>query len=136
MDVIFKKERLAILFMLATKIKYGIPYWISSILLMIFAFIYELFSHQVYSKALIFSFCIPLGASIIGILFHSYSRIGIACFNISILTFTIGCILKGIFEIYGTDQPLLQFYWYFGLILLLISLYLFLFQIYIKTHFH
>ena len=95
----------------------------------IFGFIYELFSHDVYSKYMMYAFIIPLilgtfGYFIIYILKENkyLTNIGITIYNLSIITFTLGSIMKGVLEIYGTTNKLVSSYFIIGLILFILSI--------------
>ena len=85
---------------------------IFTIFILIFGLIYEYFSHGVYSKFMQFAFLIPcvLGVLIRIILLITKKSINsksldlLDCANVTI---TLGCILKGILNIYGTTNSLL-----------------------------
>ena len=95
-------------------------YSIFTIFTLIFGIIYELFSHQVYSNYMIYAFIIPLLLGIIYIIFKELINKDI--YKLSVITFTIGSILKGILDIYGTTNNLIYVYLIVGIILLLLSL--------------
>ena len=86
-----------------------------------FAAIYELFSHQVYSRFLIFAFMIPLFG---GVLPYSLllgnqrsEKPGILAqclYNSGLATLTAGSVFQGILEIYGTTSHLSIVYWTVG----------------------
>ena len=103
-------------------------YIIISIFFLIFGIIYEFFSHGVYSTYMIGAFLIPLimGCFIYTIIYYlkmySYlSSLGTVFFNTSILSFTIGCIMKGVLEIYGTTNQLIVSYLFLGIVLTIVS---------------
>lgn len=90
----------------------------------LFSFIYELFSHGVYSPYMIFAGALPLllgafvsllflvtGHSMPGRRTHELWCCGIA-------TLTVGCYLKGALEIYGTTNRLTAIYPFAGVFLL------------------
>lgn len=94
-----------------------------------FAAIYELFSHQVYSRFLIFAFLIPLfgGAVPYSLILGSQrnEKPGILAqclYNSGLATLTAGSIFQGILEIYGTTSHLSIVYWTVGLSLSLFGL--------------
>lgn len=99
---------------------------IYSIICIIFTFIYELFSHGVISYYMILSFIFPLlGFIEIVILCKKNKLVKINSHNFfkaSLLTFTLGSILKGILDIYGTTNKLIIIYLILGLILLVLSI--------------
>ena len=92
----------------------------------IFAFIYELFSHEVYSLFMILNFIFPL-IGLITLLSLQKKNITINncsynLFKASLLTFTIYFIIKGVLEIYGTTNSLVIIYPSLELILLILSI--------------
>lgn len=105
--------------MLDTKkeIKY---YILLSVSTLIFGFIYELFSHSVYSNYMMFAFIIPLILGIIQILFRDILNNYI--YESAVITLTIGSIINGILEIYGTTNDLVYIYLVVGIILIIASI--------------
>ena len=94
-----------------------------------FAAIYELFSHQVYSRVLIFAFLIPLFGGVLpyGLLSGSQrsKKPGILAqclYNSGLATLTAGSIFQGILEIYGTTSHLSIVYWTIGFSLSILGL--------------
>lgn len=113
-----------ILYILDIK-KTMVNYFIISLICLIFSIIYEMFSHQVYSKFMICAFLIPLIGGIILLIINKIKKFNILAINIyhcSIATFTIGSIVQGILEIYGTTNNLTKYYLYIGLGLMIISI--------------
>lgn len=109
--------------------KQTITYFLISIFCFIFSRIYEIFSHGVYSKYMMNAFLIPLifGFIVSLILLISKNieinnRISINLYNASIATFTIYSIFRGVLEIYGTTNNLINIYLYIGTILMLLSI--------------
>lgn len=96
-------------------------YFYYSIFLVIFAFVYELFSHSVYSNYMIFAFLIPLIGGYCASFFikKGFSRTGILLYNLGIVTLSIGSVFKGVLEIYGTTNRLSFFYLVTGLLLVI-----------------
>ena len=93
---------------------------------MLFAFVYELFSHEVYSPFMIFAFLLPLllGAVPSAILGGAPARTrpgatSRALYHSAVATLTAGCLFRGIVEIYGTTSRLETVYWAAGALLLL-----------------
>ena len=95
--------------------------------LALFGAIYELFSHGVASYYMIYGFAVPF---IMGVLPYEVMLIlnrfpGKAFANIwntAIATLSIGCLFKGVLEIYGTTNRLIIVYPIAGAALVLISL--------------
>lgn len=95
--------------------------------LALFGAIYELFSHGVTSYYMTYAFALPL---IMGVLPYEVMLIknkfpGKAfadIWNTAIATLSIGCVFKGVLEIYGTTNRLIIVYPIAGAVLVLISL--------------
>ena len=104
-------------------------YLIMSIFFLVLAMIYESFSHGVFSPYMVFAFLIPL---LMGFLIYSiiyctkinnfFSAFSTKIFNSAILTFTIGSVIKGVLDIYGTTNNLVYNYFGLGVVLLIISI--------------
>ena len=96
-------------------------YIAASLFCALFGAVYELFSHEVYSYSMIYAFAIPLAggalpflAIAMGHLRRFPGRISRSLYHAAITTFTIGSIMKGVLEIYGTTSALLPVYWIAG----------------------
>ncbi len=94
-----------------------------------FAAIYELFSHQVYSRFLIFAFLIPLFGGVLPYSLLSCSQrskkpgiLAQCLYNSGLATLTAGSIFQGILEIYGTTSHLSIVYWTIGFSLSMLGL--------------
>ena len=83
-------------------------------------FIYELFSHQVWSIYMIGAFAVPLVLGVIPNLIIAIGKLktpGLAAENLyacGVATLTLGSLLKGVLQIYGTTNDLLEYYWLVG----------------------
>lgn len=103
-------------------------YLILSIFFLIFGIIYESFSHGVYSNYMIYAFTIPLILGLI-VYFIIYifrlnkylSKLGMSIYNSFIITLTLGSIMQGFLEIYGTTNKLIFVYFKISLFLIIIS---------------
>ena len=91
-----------------------------------FSFIYESFSHGVYSNYMIYLFAFPLILGVVGFLFISNlpdrlqpSRIHFNLYNSAIVCLMLGSLLQGILEIYGTSSGWTLFYPIIGFTLLI-----------------
>ena len=100
-----------------------------------FGAVYEVFSHEVYSFYMLYAFAFPLVGGTLGFwLIARSSRIrypgGISrnLYHSGIATLTVGSILRGVLDIYGTTNSLLEYYFKFGGTLILISACVFLFE--------
>ena len=82
----------------------------------LFGAIYEVFSHEVYSYYMIYAFAIPIVLGTLAeILFARYIRIqppglALSMWNMAVLTLTVGCLFKGVIEIYGTTNRMVVVY--------------------------
>ena len=86
-----------------------------SIFFGLFGAVYELFSHQVYSYFMIYAFALPLvlGALPWALALRLGKRIpaGVpALWDAAVLTLTVGSVLRGVLDIYGTTSSLLMAY--------------------------
>lgn len=112
----------------------GRVYVAVSLACILFAMIYEFFSHDVYSYFMIFSFIIPLFMGIIApfIIYYVFrvkklpEKIENNLYNSAIAAFTIGSIMEGVVQIYGTTNSKIYIYLIVGVALLLLSLILYL----------
>ena len=96
-------------------------YIATSLFCALFGAVYELFSHEVYSYSMIYAFAIPLAGGALPFLAVAMGHIGRfpgrisrSLYHAAIMTFTIGSIMKGVLEIYGTTNALLPVYWIAG----------------------
>ena len=96
-------------------------YLIVSLFCALFGAVYEKFSHEVYSYYMIYAFVFPLVGGVL--LFLVFSVIGLdqyphhyACklYHSGIAALTIGSIIRGVLDIYGTTNALADYYWIFG----------------------
>lgn len=102
--------------------KTALVYLILSVFCALFGAVYELFSHEVYSFYMIYAFGFPLvgGALPYGILsaFHlskSSSLLARNLYHSGIATLTVGSIVRGVLDIYGTTNSLSRYYWFVGI---------------------
>lgn len=93
----------------------------------IFSYVYERFSHGVYSDFMVYLFLFPLlGGALphLAILFfraRAPRRLSENLYNSGVATLTVGSCLRGIFEIYGTSSPYVAAYWWAGAALLMLG---------------
>ena len=102
--------------------KTALVYLILSVFCALFGAVYELFSHEVYSFYMLYAFGFPLvgGALPYGILsaFHlskSSSALARNLYHSGIATLTVGSIVRGVLDIYGTTNSLSRYYWFVGI---------------------
>lgn len=101
-----------------------IKYLISAALTAVFGLLYEHFSHGVVSYRMVLAFLFPLlGGTGLWLLSRPAvpDRTSRSVYACGILTLTVGSILSGILEIYGTTNRLCRFYWFAGIGLTLLG---------------
>ena len=93
---------------------------------LVFASVYEIFSHGVYSPFMILAFTVPLllGAIPAAILGAAPARalpgtVTRYLYHSGLAALTAGCLFRGILEIYGTTSRLEAVYWAVGILGLL-----------------
>ena len=94
-----------------------------TVFLALFGAVYELFSHEVYSYFMIYAFAVPLmlGVMPYALLLISRKVPGRAALNLwnsGIAALSVGCVFRGVLEIYGTTNSLSVIYSVSGLLLL------------------
>ena len=89
-------------------------YLLAACFCMVFAMVYEYVSFQVYSPWMVFAPAVPLlgGALPAQLLRHwkTPNGLGLWLWGAGIASLTVGCILQGVLEIYGTAHPLTAVY--------------------------
>ena len=93
----------------------------------LFGGIYEVFSHEVYSYHMIYAFGIPLvlGVLVWAVLLTSDIKVSSAFANLwnsAIAVLTVGCVFRGVLEIYGTTNKLVIIYPVVGAMLIVAAL--------------
>lgn len=87
---------------------------------MLFGAVYELFSHGVYSYGMIYAFVFPLALGALPLILISMlraqypARLARFAYHAGIAALTVGSIVTGVLEIYGTTNPLTLVYWILG----------------------
>lgn len=88
-----------------------------SAFLCVFAYVYESFSHGVYSDSMIFSFTVPLAYGLIQTVYCLIAgrkryplRITVSLHLWSCVCVVLYCLFRGVLEIYGTDSDLIKIY--------------------------
>ena len=102
-------------------------YLLVTFICLFFGMIYEMFSHQIYSLYMIYAFLIPFLFGYVPTYYlckkkKSINRIIVNFYNASIGNFTLYSIFRGILEIYGTTNQLLNVYLYVGLLFIILSM--------------
>ena len=93
---------------------------IAALFCALFGAVYEAFGHGVYSYGMLYAFAFPLALGVfplylIDVLHAPYP--GKALRNLwhaGIATLTVGSIVSGVLELYGTTNPLTIVYWILG----------------------
>ena len=110
--------------------RFGLPlgaYLTASVFCALFGAVYELFSHGVYSYWMIYAFAFPLLLGAIpcyllqrkGKTHHAGKAAD--CIHGGVAWLTVGSIVRGVLEIYGTTNSLVKAFWFTGAALLLIG---------------
>lgn len=109
-------------------------YLLVSLFCMLFATIYEHFSHEVYSSYMIYAFLFPLAGGMLPLAIMSVfkcrqlpGRLPLNLYNAGIAALTVGSLMEGVLEIYGTTNDLLRIYWFVGFGLAGIGILMYLF---------
>lgn len=99
----------------------ALTYLVISLLCALFGWVYEQFSHEVYSNYMLYAFGFPLAGGalpyLLACLYPHRCRPGgleRSVHHCGIATLTVGSILCGVLEIYGTTNRLTQVYWVAG----------------------
>ena len=106
-------------------LKTAFIYLIISLFCALFGAVYELFSHGVYSFYMIYAFAFPLVGGTLPFLAISLFRkhypdaIARNIYHSGIATLTVGSIIQGVLDIYGTTNRLTGPYWIVGIIMLI-----------------
>lgn len=100
---------------------------IFAVFCILFAAIYEAFSHQVYSRFMISAFLFPVLLGIVPDLIrkkmgHTGNEIALALQQCGIYTLTVGSIFRGILDIYGTTNHAGAVYWVAGVVLFAVGI--------------
>ena len=85
----------------------------------VFGAVYELFSHQVWSRFMIYAFAFPLFLGAIPFFLlrkrgKPFPGKAAELVHAGVAALTVGSILQGVLEIYGTSNPLTIAYWAVG----------------------
>lgn len=98
----------------------------------LFGAVYERFSHGVYSYRMIYAFAFPLLLGVLPLYLIEALRAPLpghirwGLYHAGVATLTVGSLVSGALEIYGTTSPLIAVYWIAGEALTLLGGLLFL----------
>ena len=101
-----------------------------SILCAVFGAVYEYYSHEVYSNYMLYAFLIPLAGGTLPCFTLILSRRillpqkpAVYLYNSGLASLTVGSLMKGVLEIYGTENALLVIYVIVGFLLVVLGLF-------------
>ena len=94
-------------------------YLLAAVCCALFGAVYELFSHEVYSCFMICAFLLPLLLGAIPFFLlrmrgKPFPGRAAELVHAGVAALTVGSILQGVLEIYGTSNPLTAVYWAAG----------------------
>lgn len=88
---------------------------------LVFGIVYEHFSHGVYSGYMMYAFVFPLAGVLLtavpAVCGRELSKRSEDLLDVSVITWTLGFIVKGVLVIYGTTNGLSSWYFYAGTVL-------------------
>ena len=93
---------------------------IAALFCALFGAVYEAFGHGVYSYGMLYAFAFPLALGVlplylIDVLHAPYPNKTLrSVWHAGIASLTVGSIVTGVLEIYGTTNPLTLVYWILG----------------------
>ena len=101
--------------------KIGLIYLLCCIFLALFGAVYEHFSFGVYSYFMLYAFAFPLVGGVLpalGLSLWGQNKspwaVAVWLYRAGIATFSVGSIIRGVLDIYGTENVLTVWYWYAG----------------------
>lgn len=122
-----------------TLLKTALIYLLISVFCALFGAVYEIYSHEVYSFYMIFAFVFPLIGGALPFLILALTdkqgnpgTVARNLYHSGIATLTVGSIVRGVLEIYGTTNRLTSYYWPIGFAFCLLGVVIYLMQ-FIKT---
>lgn len=103
-----------------TALRLAARYLAVSLFCAFFGAVYEAFSHGVYSYFMLYAFAFPLvgGTAVFLALARGRGRMPSApvrqLYHGGVASLTLGSLMRGVLEIYGTTNALVSAYWYAG----------------------
>lgn len=105
-------------------LKTAFLYLFIALFCVLFGAVYELYSHEVYSFYMIYAFVFPLIGGTLPFMILSLERtkkypnaIARNLYHSGIATLTVGSVVRGVLEIYGTTNTMADYYWPVGILL-------------------
>ena len=103
--------------------KTAFVYLLVSLFCVLFGAVYERFSHEVYSYYMLYAFTFPLvGGSLVFMILSFLNlkkypnAVSRNLYHSGIATMTVGSIVRGVLDIYGTTNVLEGYYWPVGVV--------------------
>jgi len=93
---------------------------IAALFCVLFGAVYESFSHGVYAYGMLYAFAFPLVLGVLPLLLIAMlrgrhpNRLARSAYHAGIAALTVGSLVSGALEIYGTTNPLTVVYWIAG----------------------
>ncbi len=91
----------------------------------LFGAVYEAFGHGVWSYGMVYAFAFPLALGVLPLFLIGFfrkrvpNRFSRSVYHAGVATLTVGSLVSGALEIYGTSSPLTVVYWVLGAALVL-----------------
>lgn len=108
--------------------KAGFKYLLASVFCVVFSAVYGYFSHDVYSLYMIYAFAFPLvlgAVPLFALVLFGRGKYpqkwSMTLYALGIATLTVGSVMTGVFEIYGTENGMVAAYWIAGGVLAVIG---------------
>lgn len=118
-----------------TFMKTSFVYLLISIFVAFFGAIYEVFSYGVYSNFMLYAFAFPLVGGCLPFFILGFwgntprfskiknpTALSRSLYHCGIATLTVGSVIRGVLDIYGTTNYLSNYYWIVGIALILVSI--------------
>jgi len=103
-----------------------IGYLSFTLFLIVFQFIYHIFAHGVTSNYMSYAFMFPLGLGVLSCLVDYLTKpsnvISLSIWQMGVVTLSVGSIMKGVFDIYGNTSSLVPYFFYAGILFIVLSL--------------
>ena len=105
-------------------LKTALAHLCAAVFCALFGAMYERFSHEVYSYWMLYAFALPLALGALPLLAIALygrilpRRISLRLWNAGLAALTVGCVFRGVLEIYGTTNRLWVVYPIVGGVLL------------------
>ncbi len=102
-------------------LKTALVYLLASLFCVLFGAVYELFGHGVYSYFMIYAFVFPLAGGTLPFFLLGLARVkkyprasARRLYHSGIAALTVGSVIRGVLDIYGTANSLTAVYWAAG----------------------